>query len=279
MKIAKKFVYPGDPDKRYVTLGFLDKWIDGSTLHPGIDVNWVVGGRRGDADLGKQITATAAGEIVYSKDGRGGFGKHIWIKHKLPDGSFVYSHYAHLDKRWIAEGQEVDCGQGIGTCGNTGNAQGAHLHFEITTAELFKKYGPNAWPKGWSIFKIKSFYFDPPKFIQARKDIPTDWKIKYENLLKEKKEFLANASVIHGSPLRDFSAVLGLLERPREEVRNDMLKKLEGKKTYIVALVVGIVTALKVAGVIDNDTYLSILGFLGAIGLYTTRDAIKKIEK
>ena len=74
MKIAKKFVYPGDPDKRDITLGFLDKWIDDITLHPGVDINWVVGGRRGNADLGKQITTTASGQVVYSRDSRKGCG-------------------------------------------------------------------------------------------------------------------------------------------------------------------------------------------------------------
>jgi len=54
---------------------------------------------------------------------------------------------------------------------------------------------------------------------------------------------------------------------------------LDGKKTYIVATVVALVTFAKVAGLIDEATFGTILAFLGALGLYSVREAVGKIER
>ncbi|WVE36008.1 peptidoglycan DD-metalloendopeptidase family protein, partial [Priestia megaterium] len=39
--------------------------------------------------------------------------------------------YAHLDERFVTEGNSVAAGQNIGRVGNTGRSSGAHLHFEV----------------------------------------------------------------------------------------------------------------------------------------------------
>tara|TARA_Y100000310_G_scaffold242266_1_gene246411 strand:- start:3125 stop:3292 length:168 start_codon:yes stop_codon:yes gene_type:complete len=49
---------------------------------------------------------------------------------------------------------------------------------------------------------------------------------------------------------------------------------LKGKKTYMIALAVGLVTAAQVLGWIDADTYKVVLGFLGAGGLATLRAGV-----
>jgi murein DD-endopeptidase MepM/ murein hydrolase activator NlpD len=48
------------------------------------------------------------------------------------DGTFV--HYAHLRRNSVAvkTGESVRRGQLIGRLGNSGNTNGAHLHFDIT---------------------------------------------------------------------------------------------------------------------------------------------------
>jgi len=49
---------------------------------------------------------------------------------------------------------------------------------------------------------------------------------------------------------------------------------LGGKKTYLIALAVGLVTAAQALGWIDAEVYQVILGFLGAGGLATLRAGV-----
>jgi hypothetical protein len=57
-----------------------------------------------------------------------------------------------------------------------------------------------------------------------------------------------------------------------------ILEVLSGKKTYIVAAVIALATYAELVGWIDQKTFEALIGFLGAIGLYTVREAIKKLE-
>lgn len=57
-----------------------------------------------------------------------------------------------------------------------------------------------------------------------------------------------------------------------------LLGLLSGNKTYIVAAVVAIATFAKMVGWITAEEFISLTGFLAAIGLYTVRQAIKKLE-
>ncbi len=46
-------------------------------------------------------------------------------------GAHIYAMYAHLNSIECVEGQNVAGGARIGTCGNSGNSSGPHLHLEI----------------------------------------------------------------------------------------------------------------------------------------------------
>jgi len=169
-KIADNFVVPMD----YTHFGyeFLQNMGDG--LHLGVDLNW---GKPWD-DEGKQINATGSGKIVYSKKSTSsrGWGNLIIIEHELPDNSKIYSRYAHLKDRWIAEGQNIECNQGIGTCGHTGT-ECPHLHFDMFV-EKFLKDGNKLtdYPQKWNEQKLRSYFFDPLLFIKnfGQPDIDTD---------------------------------------------------------------------------------------------------------
>ena len=52
-------------------------------------------------------------------------GRAVWLT--AENGDKFY--YAHLDS-WEGESREVEAGELIGYVGSTGNARGAHLHFE-----------------------------------------------------------------------------------------------------------------------------------------------------
>lgn len=55
-----------------------------------------------------------------------------------------------------------------------------------------------------------------------------------------------------------------------------MLKKLDGYKTYIIALLAGFSVVLEVLGYIDAGTRATFISFLMAGGLATLRDALPK---
>ena len=57
-----------------------------------------------------------------------------------------------------------------------------------------------------------------------------------------------------------------------------LYEELEGKKTYLVAAVIAGATFAKLVGWITEEEYQGFVGFLGAIGLYTIRSAVRKLE-
>lgn len=87
-------------------------------MHAGIDFT---------APIGTEIYATGKGKIVEVSYNTGGYGNHIIIDH----GYGYKSHYAHLSRFNVTEGQTVQRGQVIGYVGNTGKSVGPHLHYEI----------------------------------------------------------------------------------------------------------------------------------------------------
>lgn len=86
-------------------------------FHTGLDI----AGKRGDP-----VTPFLRGTVSYAGEISWGYGKHIIVDH----GNNLTSIYAHLDKSFVYEGQEVRPGDTIGTQGSTGWATGVHLHFE-----------------------------------------------------------------------------------------------------------------------------------------------------
>ncbi len=91
-------------------------------LHEGIDLA---------AKPGTLIRASESGRVIYSGNGLGGYGKVVIVRH-----SKVYaSVYAHNRKNRVRKGAFVDKGEAIAEVGQTGNATGPHLHFEIRRDE------------------------------------------------------------------------------------------------------------------------------------------------
>lgn len=82
------------------------------------------------------------------------------LKHTLPDGTTVWSQYAHLHQRQAQVGDVVERGSQIGTIGRGENdAWPAHLHFEIRRTEL----APDAW--GFTREQVLERYAHPTEFI------------------------------------------------------------------------------------------------------------------
>ena len=84
----------------------------------GMDIN----GARGET-----IRASAAGKVIYVGSGIKGFGQIVIILHA---GEFV-SLYAHNDKIFVAESDQVKRGTAIAAMGSTGLTDQVRLHFQI----------------------------------------------------------------------------------------------------------------------------------------------------
>jgi lipoprotein NlpD len=90
--------------------------------HNGIDIK---------ARKGVKIRASADGETVYSGNTIEGYGNMVILKHS--DNFFTI--YAHNSRNLARVSESVKSGDVIALVGNTGNASGYHLHFEIRSGK------------------------------------------------------------------------------------------------------------------------------------------------
>ncbi len=80
------------------------------------------------AGQGAPVYAADAGVVTMAQGGDNyGYGNVIQIDH----GNGYATLYAHLSVIGVSPCTSVYAGQWIGSAGNTGNSQGAHLHFEV----------------------------------------------------------------------------------------------------------------------------------------------------
>lgn len=88
-----------------------------SSHHAGLDI---------DGEKGDPIHAAAAGRVLEA--GRGGrYGNYVLIDH----GEGLQTLYAHASRLLVKRGQRVVVGDEIALVGQSGNARGTHLHFEV----------------------------------------------------------------------------------------------------------------------------------------------------
>lgn len=106
----KTFRFPLDEFRGY-SQGF-------HQFHPGVDIR---------ATLGTDIHPAAAGVVSQVEIGRVGYGHKVMVKH---DNGFE-TLYAHMDKVYVKEGDQVTKDTVLGTIGLTGWTTGPHLHFEV----------------------------------------------------------------------------------------------------------------------------------------------------
>jgi murein DD-endopeptidase MepM/ murein hydrolase activator NlpD len=92
--------------------------IRGSRRHDGIDIS---------APEGTKVQAAGQGVVLYAGDGQRGYGNLIIIKH----AENLVTLYAHNKQNLVKEGDRVERGQHIAHVGQTGRAEGPHLHFEV----------------------------------------------------------------------------------------------------------------------------------------------------
>ncbi|MGE0308465.1 MAG: M23 family metallopeptidase [Acidimicrobiia bacterium] len=97
---------------------FVDSWGDprsGGRRHEGVDM---------EAERGTPVVAVRSGTAEFKRSRLGG--NSVWLV--TPAGERFY--YAHLDA-WEGDSRAVVAGEVIGYVGQSGNAAGDHLHFEV----------------------------------------------------------------------------------------------------------------------------------------------------
>lgn len=127
--------------------------VAGNKIHSGIDLNW---GEKPNDDFGLEVNSMADGIVVFSENDRtAGWGNIIVIEHPQLG---IWSRYAHLSQRLVNIDDNVQEGQLIGHCGNTGSSSAAHLHWDVIIKKLptWKKYTTN-----YTIAQTKEYYADP----------------------------------------------------------------------------------------------------------------------
>jgi len=104
--------------------------IGGSGGHQGADLS--------NRQSGGDVRAAADGVVVFAgqRAPDHGYGEHVVLAHRLPEGGLVYTVYAHLAEGTVvvSSGALVRGGERLGRVGRTGVATSPHLHFEVRLA-------------------------------------------------------------------------------------------------------------------------------------------------
>lgn len=108
------------PEFIWPVKGPVTRWfgVSEGVRHDGIDIA---------APEGAPVLAAASGKVIYSDNGISGYGNLVIVEH--PGG--LTTVYGHNRRNLVRVEQNVKKGQPIAEVGNTGRADGYHLHFEI----------------------------------------------------------------------------------------------------------------------------------------------------
>ena len=99
--------------------GWREHPVDGEEkFHNGVDLA---------VNNGTEIGAFADGVVEYIGDSPEEYGLYLKIDH----GGGVSTFYAHCGQLLVGQGEQVRAGQTVALSGDTGNATGPHLHFEL----------------------------------------------------------------------------------------------------------------------------------------------------
>lgn len=172
---------------------------------------------------GAPVYAVADGVVVQHNPGLNYPGNVVVIRHRLPDGSDVYSMYGHVANVRVVVGDRVTLGEQIATIfdqGYRGRTPGlhaawdSHLHFEIRRRELMGNIyeaGTNAY--GFDFPKCTWLY--PGRGYTLRVN-PNDYPYPNDGYL-EPSTFIAERLPKESAPAAPGARVLlPLVQQPRE---------------------------------------------------------------
>jgi len=146
LEAGQSVVIPGGTDissNPLVTGGSALPNFDRNFIMPAAGYNWGILHHENAVDIanscGTPIVAAADGVVIPDPQiadtpggWNGGYGNFVLLEHSF--GNDVETRYAHLEKILVQVGDYVTQGQEIGLMGETGDATGCHLHFEVLGA-------------------------------------------------------------------------------------------------------------------------------------------------
>jgi murein DD-endopeptidase MepM/ murein hydrolase activator NlpD len=92
------------------------------------------------------VRAARSGKVVYA-GWNDGYGRLVVIWHV----GLNYTAYGHLDSISVRNQQRVKTSQAIGRQGQSGDATGSHLHFEVWRGGWYKKVNPASFMRRRSV--------------------------------------------------------------------------------------------------------------------------------
>ncbi len=137
-------IIPGGTANALIAIGSSLPNFNSQFVMPANGYNWGILHHYNAVDIadscGTPVVAAAEGLVVpdpnipYTTDGwNEGYGNFVLIEH--PFGNGVETRYAHLSQVLVQVGDYVKQGQEIGLMGETGDATGCHVHFEVIGAQ------------------------------------------------------------------------------------------------------------------------------------------------
>lgn len=126
--VMLQYPLPGKPAVETSAYGTRIDPVQGKTqeFHTGADLSAV---------QGTPVYAAASGVVRIARN-HASYGNYVRLLHPGGDETI----YAHLQYLFVRQGQQIQAGQCLGTVGQTGNATGPHLHFELLHAGV--RYDP-----------------------------------------------------------------------------------------------------------------------------------------
>lgn len=121
-----------------------------------------------DSDRNTPVYAPAHGVVTFSGLLGGSWGHVIVVRHDpLPNGTVVWTRYAHLNDPQVTEGQRVERGEEIAKIGNANGRMPYHLHYDILKTDILER-SPGHWP-GTDLSSVLRHYHNPRTFTEQNR--------------------------------------------------------------------------------------------------------------
>lgn len=131
-------------------------------LHTGVDmVYWPGGGAH------SPIYCIGNGTVTCARTLEATWGNVVCVQHITPQGTSVFSRYAHVENMQVKEGQQVLRGTWLAGEGNANGQFPYHLHFDISPGGLLGR-SPGDWP-GTDKQRLIAGYTDPLIYIRGNR--------------------------------------------------------------------------------------------------------------